>query len=179
MEWPHHKTKQLIGAVIHMQESRHRVPKSILRAVLGRMQFTVHATRRTCHGASRLVQAMSAWLMKARRAPCRHSRDTRVFFFFFFFAHFYFPASGLWSYDYGHAQTESIQSPLAYIMYRLGWFSGWQRHCRTCRSLHELDHQGAIYFFLFMAVELNHLREVEKFYSTQGECSYHVRVAFR
>ena len=58
---------QLIGAVIHKQESRHKVPRSVLRAVLGRMQFTLHATRRTSHGALCLVQAMSAWLVKTRR----------------------------------------------------------------------------------------------------------------
>ena len=55
------------------------MPKSVLRAVVGRMQFTLHATRRTPHGPSRLVQAMSAWLMKTRRAPSRHSRDARVY----------------------------------------------------------------------------------------------------
>ena len=33
---------------------------------------------RTPHGASRLVQATSAWLVKTRRAPSRHSRDARV-----------------------------------------------------------------------------------------------------
>ena len=44
----------------------------VLRAILGRMQFTLHATRQTRHGASRLVQAMSAWLVKTRRAPSRH-----------------------------------------------------------------------------------------------------------
>ena len=55
------------------------MPKSVLRAVLGRMQFTLHATRRTPHNASRLVQEMSAWLVKARRAPYRHSRDARVY----------------------------------------------------------------------------------------------------
>ena len=43
-------------AVIHKQESRHKVPKSVLRAVLGRMRFTLHATRRIPHDASRLVQ---------------------------------------------------------------------------------------------------------------------------
>ena len=43
------------------------------------MQFTLHATRRTPHGASRLVQAISAWLVKTRRAPSRHSRDARVY----------------------------------------------------------------------------------------------------
>ena len=31
------------------------------------------------HSASRLVQAMSAWLVKTRRAPSRHSRDARVY----------------------------------------------------------------------------------------------------
>ena len=43
------------------------------------MQFTLHAARRTPHGASRLMQAMSAWLVKTRRAPCRHNRDARVY----------------------------------------------------------------------------------------------------
>ena len=33
------------------------------------MQLTLQPTRRTPHGASRLVQAMSAWLVKIRRAP--------------------------------------------------------------------------------------------------------------
>ena len=54
------------------------MPKSVLRAVLGRMQFTLHTTRRTPHDASRLVQALSAWLVKTRRAPSRHSRDARM-----------------------------------------------------------------------------------------------------
>ena len=43
------------------------------------MQFTLRVTRRTPHGASRLVQAMSTWLVKTRRAPSRHSRDARVY----------------------------------------------------------------------------------------------------
>ena len=68
----------LIDAVIHTHEGRHKVPKSVLRAILGRMKFTFHATRRTPRGASRLVQAMSAWFVKTRRAPSRHSRDARV-----------------------------------------------------------------------------------------------------
>ena len=33
------------------------------------MQFSLHATRRTPHGASGLVQAISTWLAKALRAP--------------------------------------------------------------------------------------------------------------
>ena len=55
------------------------MPKSVLQAVLGRVQSTLHATRRTPRGASRLVQAMSAWLVKTRRAPSRHSRDAKVY----------------------------------------------------------------------------------------------------
>ena len=70
---------KVTGAVIHKQESRHKVPKSVIRTVLGRMQFTLNATRRAPHGASRVVQAMSAWLMKTRRAPSRHSTDARVY----------------------------------------------------------------------------------------------------
>ena len=76
--WGGH-TKKVIGAVIHKQQSRHTMPKSVLRAVFGRMQFTLHATRRTPHDASHLVQAMPAWLVKTRRAPPRHSRDARVY----------------------------------------------------------------------------------------------------
>ena len=69
----------LIGAVIHQQQNTHKLPKSILRAVLGRMQFTLHETRGTPHGTSRLVQAMPAGLVKTRRAPSRHSRHARVY----------------------------------------------------------------------------------------------------
>ena len=86
----HQKTKYNSLALSSIsKESRHKVPKSVLRAVLGRMQFTLHATRRTPHGAWRLVQAMPAWLLKTRRAPSWHTRDARV----------------LWSYDYGHPQN--------------------------------------------------------------------------
>ena len=73
------KQSNSLVAVILRQESRHKVPKSVLRAVLKWMQFTLHATRGTPHGASRLVQKMSAWLAKTRRAPPRLSRDARVY----------------------------------------------------------------------------------------------------
>ena len=53
--------------------------KSASRATLRRMQLTLHATRRTPHGASCLVLAMSAWSVKTRRAPSRHRRDARVY----------------------------------------------------------------------------------------------------
>ena len=43
------------------------------------MQLTLHATRSTPHGASRLVQAMSAWSAETGRAPSRHCRDARVY----------------------------------------------------------------------------------------------------
>ena len=36
-------------------------------------------TRPTPHGASRLVQGMSAWSVKTRHAPSRHCRDARVY----------------------------------------------------------------------------------------------------
>ena len=49
------------------------------KAVLSRMQLTLHATRPTPHGASRLVPAMSAWSVKTRCAPSRHFRDARVY----------------------------------------------------------------------------------------------------
>ena len=37
------------------------------------MQLTLHVTRRTHHGASRVVLAMSSWSVKTRPAPSRHS----------------------------------------------------------------------------------------------------------
>ena len=43
------------------------------------MQLTRHATRRSPHGASRLVPAMYAWLVKTRHAPSRHCRDAGVY----------------------------------------------------------------------------------------------------
>ena len=49
------------------------------KAVLSRTQLTLHATRRTPHGASRLVLAMYAWSVKTRHAPSRHCRDARVY----------------------------------------------------------------------------------------------------
>ena len=48
-------------------------------AVLGWMQLTLHATRRTPRGASRLVLAMSASSVKTGRAPSRHRTDARVY----------------------------------------------------------------------------------------------------
>ena len=52
--------------------------KSASKAVLHRMQLSVHATRPTSQGASRLVQEMSAWSVRTRRAPSRHCGDARV-----------------------------------------------------------------------------------------------------
>ena len=50
-----------------------------LKSGVSRMQLTLHATRLTAHGASRLVQAISAWSVKTLRAPSRHCRDARVY----------------------------------------------------------------------------------------------------
>ena len=52
---------------------------SASHAVLSRMQLALHATRRTPHGASRLVLAMPAWSVKTRRAPPRHCKDARLY----------------------------------------------------------------------------------------------------
>ena len=70
-----------------------RIPAS--QALLSRMRLTLHATRRTPHGASRLVLAMSSWSVKTRRAPSRHCSDAR----------------GLWSYDCGYAWHEYTPPP--------------------------------------------------------------------
>ena len=69
---------QLIGAVIPKQDHMHKVRKSVLRPVNGWMLLTSHGTRRTPHGASRMVQAKPAWLGETRRSPSRRSCDTRV-----------------------------------------------------------------------------------------------------
>ena len=53
--------------------------KSASQAVLSRMQLTLHATRQTPRGASRLVLAISAWSVKTRRALRQHCRDARVY----------------------------------------------------------------------------------------------------
>ena len=53
--------------------------KSALKTVLSRMQLTLHATLPTPHGASRLVQARSAWTGKTRRAPSGHCSDEKVY----------------------------------------------------------------------------------------------------
>ena len=62
-----------------MQESTHKVPKSASRAVLSKEQLTLHATLRTPHGASRLMQATPVWSMITRHAPSRRYRDARVY----------------------------------------------------------------------------------------------------
>ena len=49
--------------------------KSASKAILGRMQLILHATRRTPHGALRLVLAMSAWSVRTRRSPSLYCRD--------------------------------------------------------------------------------------------------------
>ena len=51
------------------------LPQSDLRG----MQPTLDAIRRIIHGASRLMQVISASSVKPRRAPSRHCRDARVY----------------------------------------------------------------------------------------------------
>ena len=59
---------------------------------------------------------------------------------------------------------------------------GWQRHCKACPPLLELDSRGTAYLFIYLffagrsqlVVELDRLCEVKNLYSAQGEGSYHV-----
>ena len=57
-KWPHQETNQSI------RRCHPYARKSASEAVLSRMQLTLHATCPTAHGASRLVQATSAWSVK-------------------------------------------------------------------------------------------------------------------
>ena len=66
-------------AAVHMEKGTHKVPKSASQAVHGEMQLNLLATHRAPHGASRLVQAMSSWSVKSRRAPSRHCKDAKVY----------------------------------------------------------------------------------------------------
>ena len=68
---PQHKSNSF-DAVIHVQESPPQRRFS-------RMQLTLHATRPTPRGTSRLVLAMSVGSVKTRRAPSRHCRNARVY----------------------------------------------------------------------------------------------------
>ena len=56
-----------LDAVVPMQEKRHKVPTFASSQALlpnSMMQLNIHATHRAPNGASRLVQAMSAWPVK-------------------------------------------------------------------------------------------------------------------
>ena len=82
----------------------------------GRMRLTLHATRRTPHGASRLVQAMPAWSVKTRHAPSRHCRDAR---------------------DYGVKTTtthEMCALPYAMSAWSVKTRHDPSRHCRDARD---------------------------------------------
>ena len=53
--------------------------KSASKSSLRRTQLTLHSTRSAPHGASGLVQAISAWSAKTRRALSRHCTEARVY----------------------------------------------------------------------------------------------------
>ena len=75
LKWPHQQTNQFIR---RCHPPIHVARKPASQTVPSRMQLTLHATRRTSHGASRLLQAMSAWSVKTRGAPSRHLYTGRV-----------------------------------------------------------------------------------------------------
>ena len=60
VEWPQKETKCFLGAVIRKQEGGHNLTESVLREVLGKRKFTLHATRRTRHGTSPLMKTVYA-----------------------------------------------------------------------------------------------------------------------
>ena len=62
-----------------MQQSTHEVPKSASQTVLSKVLITLHATRRTPHGDSRLLDATFAWSVKTRPAPSRIRRDASIY----------------------------------------------------------------------------------------------------
>ena len=96
--WSGHTRKQSNSLALPStsQESRRKVPNSVFRAVLGRMQFTLHATRRTLDGASRLVQVSNVCLVR-ENLTCSVPASSGC--------------EGQRSYDYGHAQTEYTAPP--------------------------------------------------------------------
>ena len=55
------------------------IHKSASQAAMRRMQFALHATRQPPRGASRLVQAMSAWSVKIRHVPPWHCKDAKIY----------------------------------------------------------------------------------------------------
>ena len=73
--WPHEETNQ----VIRRCRPCARNARLVIGSYSSRMKLTFHATRRTSQCASRLVQAMSAWSLKTRRAPNRRCRNARVY----------------------------------------------------------------------------------------------------
>ena len=86
---------------------------------------------------------------------------------------------------YGHGESgknaERCMPPFLFAVFPpppllfLGWVGvGWQRHCKPCRSLLELQTTRVLllFFFLFcgrsqLVVELDHLCEVKNLYAAQ------------
>ena len=63
------------------------------------------------------------------------------------------PPSGIYI-IVGLGCTDAVQ----HFMY-IGVGVGWQRRCKTCQSLRELDNQGTVFFLAVtvMVTELNHI----------------------
>ena len=80
-KWSHQKTHQVLRRCGSYPRTYTQGPE--VRLTSGSwhygIQLTLHATRPTPQGASRLVQAMSAWSVNVRRAPSRHRRDAEVY----------------------------------------------------------------------------------------------------
>ena len=74
---PQAVTPQKIQLIRHSSRSYAR--KSASQAILSRIRLTLHATCRTTHGVSPLVQTMPAWSVKTRHAPSWHCKDARTY----------------------------------------------------------------------------------------------------
>ena len=74
-----------------------------------------------------------------RCAPSRRCTNARVY--------------GLTDYDRAFnndCTTPSLPPLCLYYTWYIGWVGvGWQRRCKTCHSLHELDYQGTVFCCVF------------------------------
>ena len=122
------------------------------------MQLTLHATRQTPHGASRLVPAMSAWSVKTRCAPSRHCKDARV---------------------YGHTTTTAMHDNEYPLPPWVGFPSSAARQPTRCPSTERyVFGKFPARFFqrrLFFGTDYSNCRDVEHGKSAQG-CDTHGRI---
>ena len=79
--WSGHTRKQSNSLALSSISKNVGTNGAEVRLTSGSLKDPVHPSCDwpNSRGPSRLVQAMSAWSVKTRRAPSRHSRDARVY----------------------------------------------------------------------------------------------------